>query len=115
MKKAVLALTFLALPAVMIAASLPTRDAHAQQAQKGLPVYSSKVVGGKIELAEPKPNLLMTLEFMRQVINPAANAYWAQAGSLDDEQGTSISGAPVEEYEWEDQLHRAAILMEAGN
>lgn len=115
MKKTVLALTFLALPAAMTAAGLPTRGAHAQQAQKGLPTYSSKVVGGKIDLQEPRPSLLMTLEYMRQVINPAANAYWAQAGSLDDEEGTSISGAPEEEYQWEDQLHRAAVLIEAGN
>lgn len=88
-----------------------------QQSEDGGSTASLRAYQGPGHL-EPKDiqvNLLPTLIYMRQVINPTANAYWAQAGSLDDEGSDKVIGAPEQDYEWDDQISRAAILMEAGN
>lgn len=98
-----------------LALILPFGAAMAQQDEGSSTV---SLYGGSrevIELKEPELKLLPVLIFMRTVINPQADAYWAQAGSLDDEGGDEVWGAPENDFEWEDQLWRAAILMEAGN
>lgn len=100
-----------------LALVLPIGAAMAQQeAEPGdtVSLYGGGAQG-VIELQEPELKLLPVLIFMRTVINPQADAYWAQAGSLDDEGGDEVWGAPENDFEWEDQLWRAAILMEAGN
>ncbi len=120
MKKLILAAAMLCLP-VAIALAQPA----AAPAQKGAApaaaepkAYSLYGVGGSAApttLEQPKLNLLPTLEYMRQVINPHANAYWAAEGSLNDDDTSKVDGAPTDDDSWNDQVSRAATLMEAGN
>jgi hypothetical protein len=98
-------------------AALTAAAVTAQEADEGSSTVSLYGGGGptEIELKPPRLELLPTLIYMRDVINPAANAYWAQAGSLDPDGGDEVIGAPEYEEDWAEQLHRGAVLMEAGN
>jgi hypothetical protein len=107
-------------------AALPLTLALAQPGAPGAPgggagpdqkfsLYGQGGAPAKVVVTTPKLNLMPTLEYMRQVINPAANAYWAQEGALDDNDITKVLRAPANDDEWKDQVARAAVLMEAGN
>ena len=107
-------------------AALPLTLALAQPGAPGAPgggagpdqkfsLYGQGGAPAKVVVTTPKLNLMPTLEYMRQVINPAANAYWAQEGSLDDTDTSKVLRAPENDDQWKEQVARAAVLMEAGN
>jgi len=112
MKRLALAAIALCLP-VAIAFAQPAAAPGA--APKSISLYGNGGATGPTTLETPKLNLMPTLEYMRQVINPHANAYWAAEGYLDDEDTSKVEGAPADDDAWAEQLSRAATLMEAGN
>ena len=64
--------------------------------------------------ATPAPSYLAIKDFMRHVVNPAAEAYWAASGIDEDETGKKDK-APKDDSHWSDQYDHAAALQEAGN
>jgi hypothetical protein len=58
----------------------------------------------------PAPSLLPIKDFMRHVVNPAAEGYWALSGAVDDQ-----NRAPTDEAHWTAQYDHAAAIQEAGN
>lgn len=62
----------------------------------------------------PAPSLLGIKQFMRNVVNPAAEAYWAQSGIEEDVEGAK-DRAPKDDAHWASQMDHAAAIQEAGN
>ena len=58
--------------------------------------------------------LLGTKDVMRHIVNPAAEAFWARSGEVDDEAGAHDRISKDEEN-WKITLDSAAQLVEAGN
>ena len=58
----------------------------------------------------PAPSLLPLKDFMRHVVNPAAEGYWALSGAVDDQ-----NRAPTDDAHWQQAYDRAAAVQEAGN
>ncbi len=115
MRKMFLALVLAAVPLTLALAQQDPGTPPGAGLPKGISLYGNSNAPKTIPLKEPKLNLLPTLEFMRQVINPNANAYWATEGALDDTDTSKVVNFPTTDEDWNDQLHRAATLMEAGN
>lgn len=115
MKKLIIAVLIAAAPlAIAFAQQDPGAPPGTGQA-KGISLYGNSTAPKSITLKDPKLNLMPTLEFMRQVINPHANAYWAAEGALDDTDTSKVINYPTTDEQWADQVSRAATLMEAGN
>jgi hypothetical protein len=62
----------------------------------------------------PAPALLPIKVFMRNVINPAAEGYWALSGIEEDSDGAK-NRAPRDDAHWAKELENAAAIQEAGN
>ena len=58
--------------------------------------------------------LLGTKDVMRHIVNPAAEAFWARSGEVDDEKGAN-DRTPKDDENWKISLDSAAQLVEAGN
>ena len=58
----------------------------------------------------PAPALLPIKDYMRHVVNPAAEGYWALSGAVDDQ-----NRAPTDDAHWQQAYDRAAAVQEAGN
>ena len=58
--------------------------------------------------------LLGVKDVMRHIVNPAAEAFWARSGEVDDEKGAK-DRTPVDDENWKVSLDSAAQLVEAGN
>ena len=55
-----------------------------------------------------------TKELMDEVIEPAANVYWAAVGSVTDKHGT-VETAPKTDDEWNAVRNAAMVVAESGN
>ena len=62
----------------------------------------------------PGRTLLSTKDVMRHIVNPAAEAFWAHSGVVDDEKGAN-DRTPTDDANWNISLDSAAQLVEAGN
>jgi hypothetical protein len=62
----------------------------------------------------PGRTLLSTKDVMRYIVNPAAEAFWARSGVVDDEKGAN-DRTPADDANWAISLDSAAQLAEAGN
>jgi len=65
-------------------------------------------------IAAPGRSLLSTKDVMRHIVNPAAEAFWARSGVVDDEKGAN-DRTPADDANWAISLDSAAQLAEAGN
>src|SRR6185437_9074975 len=65
-------------------------------------------------IAAPGRSLLSTKDVMRHIVNPAAEAFWARSGVVDDEKGAN-DRTPADAANWAISLDSAAQLVEAGN
>ncbi|HEY2753760.1 hypothetical protein [Phenylobacterium sp.] len=61
----------------------------------------------------PGRTLLSTKDVMRHIVNPAAEAFWAHSGVVDDEKGSS-DRTPTDDADWKISVDSAAQLVEAG-
>jgi len=62
----------------------------------------------------PGRTLLSTKDVMRHIVNPAAEAFWARSGIVDDAKGAN-DRSPADDANWAISLDSAAQLVEAGN
>ena len=65
-------------------------------------------------IAAPGRVLLGTKDVMRHIVNPAAEAFWARSGEVDDGEGAHDRVSKDDEN-WKVTLDSAAQLVEAGN
>lgn len=66
-------------------------------------------------VSTPKGTALLSVkDVMRHIVNPAAEAYWARSGEIDDA-GGGHDRTPKDEANWAVSLDSAAQLVEAGN
>ena len=64
----------------------------------------------------PGQVLLGTKDVMRHIVNPAAEAYWARSGVVDDAEGAKDrTPTAADAANWVVMLDSAAQLVEAGN
>lgn len=97
----------IALPA--LAQSPPGPSAPAKPAAKPAPAKPAAA-------AVPAPVLLSVKDVMRHIVNPAAEAFWARSGEVDDEKGVNDRVPTAEdEANWKVTTDSAAQLVEAGN
>src|SRR5271167_2356065 len=57
----------------------------------------------------PGRTLLSTKDVMRHIVNPAAEAFWARSGVVDDEKGAN-DRTPADDANWAVSLDSAAQL-----
>ncbi len=112
MRRTSLLLTSLALASALpaLAQSPPAKPAAAKPATSA----------AKPAAAAPTPPagaiLLSVKDVMRHVVNPAAEAFWARSGEVDDEQGANDRIPKAEdEANWKITMDSSAQLAEAGN
>ena len=105
------------LPIVCLAALALAVPAGAQTPAAG----KSAAPAAKPAPAQPIPailapgrTLLSTKDVMRHIVNPAAEAFWARSGIVDDAKGAN-DRSPADDANWAISLDSAAQLVEAGN
>jgi hypothetical protein len=101
-----------ALPAALPAGAQtpPGSDPAIPPAPKPAPAMTSPIP----LIAAPGRVLLGTKDVMRHIVNPAAEAFWARSGEVDDEKGAH-DRTPKDDENWKVSLDSAAQLVEAGN
>jgi len=106
----VVAALVLALPVGAALAQAPATQAPTTAAP------AAKAPAPKAPAAPVAPTraLLPIKQFMRNVVNPAAEAFWAQSGIEEDAEGAK-DRAPKDESHWARQLDYASAIQEAGN
>ena len=62
----------------------------------------------------PERTLLSVKDVMKHIINPAAEAYWAHSGEVDDEKGAN-DRIPTSDAAWQINIDTAAQIAEAAN
>lgn len=87
-----------------------TETAAAQQAPKTSGVDAKTATPIPVVPNTPSPSFLPIKDFMRHVVNPAAEAYWALSGVVDEN-----NRAPTDEAHWTAEYDHAAAIQEAGN
>jgi len=97
-----------ALPA--LAQTPPGSDPAIPPAPKPAPAMASPIP----PIAAPGRVLLGTKDVMRHIVNPAAEAFWARSGEIDDDKGAN-DRTPKDDENWKVSLDSAAQLVEAGN
>lgn len=97
-----------ALPA--LAQTPPGSDPAIPPAPKPAPAMASPIA----PIAAPGRVLLGTKDVMRHIVNPAAEAFWARSGEIDDAKGAN-DRTPKDDENWKVSLDSAAQLVEAGN
>ncbi|HZZ66906.1 MAG TPA: hypothetical protein VFE18_01920 [Phenylobacterium sp.] len=101
-----------ALPAVLpaLAQTPPGSDPAIPPAPKPAPAMANPIA----PIQAPGRVLLGVKDIMRHIVNPAAEAYWARSGEIDDEKGAT-DRTPTDDANWKISLDSAAQLVEAGN
>jgi hypothetical protein len=101
-----------ALPAVLpaLAQTPPGSDPAIPPAPKPAPAMANPIP----PIQAPGRVLLGVKDVMRHIVNPAAEAYWARSGEIDDEKGAT-DRTPTDDANWKISLDSAAQLVEAGN
>ena len=97
-----------ALPA--LAQTPPGSDPAIPPAPKPAPPMANPIP----PILAPGRVLLGTKDVMRHIVNPAAEAFWARSGEVDDEKGAN-DRTPKDDENWKVSLDSAAQLVEAGN
>jgi len=105
---AIAAVIVCALPA--LAQTPPGSDPAIPPAPKPAPAMASPIP----PIAAPGRVLLGTKDVMRHIVNPAAEAFWARSGEIDDDKGAN-DRTPKDDENWKVSLDSAAQLVEAGN
>ncbi len=101
-----------ALPAALaaVAQTPPGSDPAIPPAPKPAPPIASPIP----PIAAPGRVLLGVKDVMRHIVNPAAEAFWARSGEIDDVKGANDL-TPKDDANWKISLDSAAQLVEAGN
>jgi hypothetical protein len=63
--------------------------------------------------AQPAP-ILSIAEHMRHVTNPAAEAFWASSGVVEDEAG-AVDRTPTDDARWMAAANAASVVQESAN
>jgi hypothetical protein len=95
--------------AVVLCAALPVGVALAQTPAPGAAPAAPAAKAPPAPVV-PAPSMLVIKDFMRHVVNPAAEGYWANSGIVDD-----ADRAPKDEATWTAEYDHAAAIQEAGN
>jgi hypothetical protein len=98
------------LPALAQSQTPPGSDPAIPPAPKPAPPIPSPIP----PIAAPGRVLLGVKDVMRHIVNPAAEAFWARSGEVDDEKGAN-DRTPKDDENWKISLDSAAQLVEAGN
>lgn len=98
----------LALPAL---AQAPSPASGAAATKPALPKAKAAPIS---PILAPGRAMLSTKDVMRHIVNPAAEAFWARSGEVDDEKGVN-DRTPTDDANWTVSLDSAAQLVEAGN
>jgi hypothetical protein len=99
-----------ALPVLAQSQTPPGSDPAIPPAPKPAPPIASPIP----PIAAPGRVLLGVKDVMRHIVNPAAEAFWARSGEIDDEKGAN-DRTPKDDENWKVSLDSAAQLVEAGN
>ncbi len=103
------------LPIVIAAALAGALPALAQGTGPKAPTPAATTPTAPIlPILAPGRTLLSTKDVMRHIVNPAAEAFWARSGVVDDEKGAN-DRTPADDANWAVSLDSAAQLVEAGN
>jgi cytochrome c553 len=97
-----------ALPA--LSQTPPGSDPAIPPAPKPAPTMANPIP----PILAPGRVLLGTKDVMRHIVNPAAEAFWARSGEVDDE-GGAHDRVSKDDENWKVTLDSAAQLVEAGN
>ena len=112
MRRTPLLLTGLALAAALpaLAQSPPSKPAAKTAA-------TPAAAAGATTISAPSGAVLLSVkDVMRHIVNPAAEAYWARSGEIDDTSGDhDRTPKATDEANWAVSLDSAAQLVEAGN
>jgi hypothetical protein len=98
------------LPALAQSQTPPGSDPAIPPAPKPAPPMANPIP----PIAAPGRVLLGVKDVMRHIVNPAAEAFWARSGEVDDEKGAN-DRTPKDDENWKVSLDSAAQLVEAGN
>ena len=114
--------TSLLLTSVALAAALPAlaqSPAKPSPAAKPAAAAPAKPGAGPAAAAPTPPAgavLLSVKDVMRHIVNPAAEAFWARSGEVDDEKGANDRIPKAEDdANWKVTMDSSAQLVEAGN
>src|SRR5947209_6107288 len=99
-----------AVPALAQSPAPPGSDPAIPPAPKPAPPMANPIP----PILAPGRVLLGTKDVMRHIVNPAAEAFWARSGEVDDEKGAN-DRTPKDDENWKVSLDSAAQLVEAGN
>jgi hypothetical protein len=99
-----------ALSGAALAQTPPGSDPAIPPAPKPAPPMANPIP----PILAPGRVLLGVKDVMRHIVNPAAEAFWARSGEVDDEGGAHDRIAKDDEN-WKVTLDSAAQLVEAGN
>ncbi len=70
---------------------------------------------GPAPAASPQKGVMLSVkDVMRHIVNPAAEAYWAHSGEVDDDKGAN-DRVPTKDADWVVNIDTAAQIAEAGN
>ena len=105
----VLAVAWPALAQSPTAKTAPAKPAAAPAAKPGATPAAVTTISA------PSGAVLLSVKgVMRHIVNPAAEAYWARSGEIDDASGEH-DRTPKDDANWAVSLDSAAQLVEAGN
>jgi hypothetical protein len=119
--------TSLLLTGLVMAASLPALAQSPTKPAPSKPALATKPApaapakpGAAPAAAAPTPPagavLLSVKDVMRHIVNPAAEAFWARSGEVDDEKGANDRIPKAEDdANWKVTMDSSAQLVEAGN
>jgi hypothetical protein len=109
---AVIVATFVGVGAALpaLAQTPPGSDPAIPPAPKPAPAMANPIP----PIPAPGRVLLGVKDVMRHIVNPAAEAFWARSGEVDDEKGANDL-TPKDAENWKVSLDSAAQLVEAGN
>jgi hypothetical protein len=111
MRKFILAAALCTLLPVGVAlAQTAAAPKPAAQSDKETGVDRTKPQAKAVVPTTPAPSYLPIKDFMRHVVNPAAEGYWAASGAVDDN-----NKAPTDDAHWQTEYDHAAAIQEAGN
>src|ERR1700710_1986438 len=98
------------LPALAPSQTPPGSDPRIPPAPKPAPEMASPIP----PILAPGRVLLGVKDVMRHIVNPAAEAFWARSGEVDDDKGAHDRTSKDDEN-WKVSLDSAAQIVEAGN
>lgn len=115
MRRISLLLTSLALAAAVPAfAQAPAQGPGSKPSPAVIPAPST-AKPTMIPMPKSAP-MLSVKDVMRHIVNPAAEAFWARSGEVDDEAGAKDrTPTAADEANWMVSLDSASQLVEAGN